>query len=218
MVRLVTIAGAVLALSAPVAAAQNGTQATLDKAIRAYKDVNTVRATFTQRITNPLLGRSAEAKGEVVQDRPNKIAITLTDPAGDRIVSDGTYLWVYLPSSAPGQVMRQKLGANAAGVPDVTALFLEQPRAKYSLADGGAATVNGRATSVVHLTAKDETLPFTKATVWVDDRDGLVRQFEYTEPNGLVRRVTIDRLTVNPAVAGSSFEFEVPKGVRVVEG
>jgi outer membrane lipoprotein-sorting protein len=45
-----------------------------------------------------------------------------------------------------------------------------------------------------------------------------VRQFEYTEPNGLVRRVTIEKLVVNPAVAGSAFEFEVPKGVRVVEG
>jgi outer membrane lipoprotein carrier protein len=201
-----------------VAAQQNGGQATLDKAIRAYKDVNTVEATFTQRLTNPLLGRTVEAKGEAVQDRPNKISIRFTDPAGDRIVSDGTHLWVYLPSMAPGQVMKQKIGANAAGVPDVTAMFLEAPREKYSLEDGGSATVNGRATSVLHLTARDQTLPFTKATVWVDAKDGLVRQFEFTEPNGLVRRVMIEKLIVNPPVKASAFEFEIPKGVRVVEG
>jgi outer membrane lipoprotein carrier protein len=218
MVRLITVAAAVAAFSAPVAAQQDGAQATLEKAIAAYKDVRTVEATFTQRITNPLLGRTMEAKGKVVQDRPNKIAITFTDPAGDRIVSDGTHLWVYLPSSAPGQVMKRKVEANAAGVPDVTAMFLEQPRAKYTVRGGGAESVNGRGARVLHLTAKDQTLPFTKASIWVDDRDGLVRQFEYTEPSGLVRRVTIEGMRVNPEVAGSAFEFEVPRGVRVVEG
>lgn len=218
MVRFITVAAAVAAFSAPAAAQQDGAQAALDKAIRAYKDVKTVQATFTQRLTNPLLGRTTEAKGRVVQDRPNKIAITFTDPAGDRIVSDGTHLWVYLPSSAPGQVMKRRVEANSAGVPDVTAMFLEQPRSKYSVRGGGADKVNGRAATVLHLTAKDETLPFTKATVWVDDRDGLVRQFEYTEPSGLVRRVTIDRMEINPAVEASAFRFAVPSGARVIDG
>jgi outer membrane lipoprotein carrier protein len=217
-VRWITIAGLALAVSAPVGAQESAGQAVLDRAIRAYKSVNTVEATFTQRITNPLLGRTVEAKGEMVQDRPNKMSIRFTDPAGDRIVSDGTHLWIYVPSMAPGQVIKQKVGANAAGVPDVTAIFLEAPREKYTIHDAGAETVNGRQTSVLHLTARDASLPFTKAIVWVDGKDGLIRQFEITEPSGLVRRVIIDKLTVNPKVSGSAFEFEVPKGVRVVEG
>ena len=218
MVRWITTASVLLALGAPLAAQQPDGQAVLEKAIRAYKDVNTVQATFTQRITNPMLGKTVEAKGEVVQDRPDKISIRFTDPAGDRIVADGTNLWIYLPSTAPGQVMKRRVSANAAGVPDVTAMFLEAPREKYTLADGGSAAVNGRQTSVLHLTARDRTLPFTKATVWVDAKDGLVRQFEITEPSGLVRRVTIDKLTVNPRIDAGTFQFEVPKGVRVVEG
>jgi len=215
---LITVAGAVLALSAPLAAQENTAQATIEKAIRAYKDVNTVQATFTQTVTNPVLGKSAQAHGEVVQDRPDKISIRFTDPAGDRIVADGTHLWVYLPSTAPGQVIRSRVGANAAGVPDVTAMFLEAPREKYSARDGGDATVNGRQTRALHLTARDNTLPFTRATVWVDAKDGLVRQFELTEPSGLIRKVTIEKLTVNPKVGAGAFRFEVPKGVRVVAG
>ena len=106
MVRLVTLAGLTMALAAPVGAqGERDAQAVLERAITAYKDVNTVRATFTQRVTNPMLGKTVEAKGEVVQDRPDKIAIRFTDPAGDAIVSDGTNLWIYLPSTAPGQVM-----------------------------------------------------------------------------------------------------------------
>lgn len=218
MVRWITSAVFAVACSMPLAAQQPTSQAVLDRAIRAYKDVNTVQATFTQRITNPIMGRTVEAKGEVVQDRPDKIAIRFTDPSGDRLVADGTHLWVYLPSTAPGQVVKRRVGANAAGVPDVTAMFLEAPREKYGLASGGTATVNGRQTDVLNLTARDNTLPFTRATVWVDRRDGLIRQFEITEPSGLVRRVTIDKLTVNPKVDAGTFRFEVPKGVRVVEG
>lgn len=217
MVRWVTMAGLTLALGAPLGA-QGNPQAVLERAIAAYKDVNTVRGTFTQRVTNPMLGKTVEAKGEVVQDRPDKIAIRFTDPAGDAIVSDGTNLWIYLPSTAPGQVMKRRVTANAAGVPDVTAMFLEAPREKYTAASGGSEMVNGRQASVLHLTARDATLPFTKATVWVDAKDGLVRQFEITEPSGLVRRVTIDELTVNPRLTTGAFRFEVPKGVRVVEG
>ncbi|HEX7019386.1 MAG TPA: outer membrane lipoprotein-sorting protein, partial [Gemmatimonadaceae bacterium] len=109
------------------------------------------------------------------------------------------------------------VSANAAGVPDVTATFLEAPREKYTSALGGKESVNGREATVVHLTAKDRSLPFTKATVWVDAKDALVRQFEVTEPSGLVRRVTISKLTLNPKVEAGAFEFEVPKGVRVVQ-
>lgn len=216
MVRLITIAGAMLALTAPIEAQQsNGTPA-LDRAIAAYKSVKTVRATFTQHLKNPVLGTTATASGTAVQQRPGRIAITFTDPKGDRIVADGAWLWLYLPSTAPGQVIKTKVGANAAGIPDVTASFLEAPRSKYAAREGAVDMVGGRKARALHLTAKDATLPFTKATVWVDERDGLIRQFETTEPSGLVRRITITKLEPNAAVKAGEFRFTPPSGVRVV--
>jgi hypothetical protein len=38
----------------------------------------------------------------------DRIAVRFTDPAGDRIVADGRSLWIYLPSTAPDQVIRDK--------------------------------------------------------------------------------------------------------------
>lgn len=212
------IAGAMLALTAPLGAQASGAApGALERAIAAYKSVKTVRATFTQHLKNPVLGTTTTAKGVAVQQRPGKIAITFSDPKGDRIVADGTWLWLYLPSTAPGQVIKAKVGANAAGVPDVTASFLEAPRSRYTAREGAVETVAGRKARALHLTAKDQTLPFTSAIVWVDERDGLVRQFEVTEPSGLVRRITITALEPNAAVKASEFRFAVPTGVRVVE-
>ena len=70
---------------------------------------------------------------------------------------------------------------------------------------------------MAHTPQKGVDAPFAKATVWIDDADGMIRQFEVTESSGLVRRIRLTKLTVNPTIAASEFQFTVPKGVRVVE-
>jgi outer membrane lipoprotein-sorting protein len=54
--------------------------------------------------------------------------------------------------------------------------------------------------------------------VWIDERDSLIRQFEVTEPSGLVRRVVITRLRLNVPVPNSAFVFTPPAGARIVDG
>ena len=217
----VRLAAALLAsvLAAPraVPLAAQSADATLDRAVAAYAKVKTVRATFAQTLTNPLTGSTATATGEMLQRRPGQLALRFTDPAGDRIVADGTWLWLYLPSSAPGQVIRTRIGEGGAAVPDITAQFLDSPRSRYTVSDAGRAEVQGRPARALSLVARDASVPFAKATVWVDDADSLVRQFEVTDRSGLVRRVTITKLAVNVPVDRSAFRFQPPKGVRVIE-
>jgi outer membrane lipoprotein carrier protein len=190
---------------------------TLERAVAAYAEVRTVRASFEQTITNPLLRRTVTSRGEMVQERPKYVWVRFSDPAGDRIVADGRFVWLYLPSSNPGQVIKMPVGRNAAGTPDVTAEFLDSPKTRYRVADGGAAVVAGRPARALVLTPNDSTAPFRTATISVDDVDGLVRQFETTEASGLVRRVVITRLAINAKIDRTLFTFKVPKGVRVFE-
>lgn len=212
---------AVLALPAatpPVGAARQETPAaTIDRASRAFSRARTVRATFEQTLANPVTGSSSRATGELVLQQPNRMSVRFTQPAGDRIVSDGQWLWVYLPSAAPGQVI--KLPAKNTGVTGADAVgdLLNSPRARYTVAGAGAATVGGRATRVVTLTPKAENHPLERAKVWVDDADGAVRQVELTDVNGLVRTLRMTAWTLNAAVPASTFRFDVPAGARVVD-
>ena len=81
----------------------------------------------------------------------------------------------------------------------------------------GSDTVAGRRTRAFVLTARaGQGLPFTRAKVWVDNDDRLIRQFETTEATGLSRRVKILTLSANAAVDSGAFVFRVPSGVRVV--
>jgi outer membrane lipoprotein carrier protein len=190
----------------------------VDRAVAAYAKITTIRASFTQRISNPLTGSDAVSKGEMQQRIPGRVDVRFSDPAGDRIVADGKVVWVYLPSTNPGQVIKTHLGsAGTASVPDVTAWFLDSAKTRYRIADGGTATIEGHATHAVVLTPRDPSIPFTKATVWVDDDDALIRQFETTDANGLTRRVTITKIAPNAKLDAGAFTFQVPKGVKVYE-
>jgi outer membrane lipoprotein carrier protein len=208
----------VLLLASPAVVTAQSVDVAVDRAVAAWSPVKTARGSFEQIVTNSLTGGSATARGEFQQERPNRLAIRFTDPAGDMIVADGQAVWVYLPSSAPGQVVKQP-ATNHSTVPiDFTGEFLSAPRTKYDITDGGAQSVDGRATHVLKLVPKKGSASsFTRATVWVDDQDGIIRQFEVAETNGVTRRIRLTTLSLNTAVDRNAFKFTVPKGVKVVD-
>jgi outer membrane lipoprotein carrier protein len=206
-----------LIATAPALPAQSPSQV-LDRAVAAWAKVKTARASFEQTVTNALTGSSANARGEFQEQRPNRLSIRFTEPAGDRIVSDGSSVWVYLPSSAPGQVVKRAASDESAVPIDITGEFLTDPKSRYDVASAGTATVAGHAAHALTLVPKAGTnAVFERATLWVDDDDGLVRQFEVVERNGVTRRVRITALEVNVPVDRSAFSFTPPAGVRVLE-
>jgi outer membrane lipoprotein carrier protein len=203
-------------LAAAPATAQTPGDAALDRAVAAYAKVQSLRATFDQSLANPITGRSASAKGELLVKRPGRISVRFTEPAGDRIVSDGEYVWIYLPSGAPGQVIRTRADAAEGTGMDVSTELLTAPRAKFEIADNGAATVGGRATRIVSLTPRSPR-NYSRARLWIDDKDGVVRQLELTENSGVVRTLTFRTIQLNAKIAASAFKFDVPKGAKVYD-
>lgn len=197
--------------------AASSTDATLDRALRAYGRAKTTRASFDQVLTNPLTGTSAKAKGELLMDRDGRLSIRFIDPAGDRVVADGSMLWVYLPSQNPTQVIRAPQGKGGVGGVDVMGQFFDNPRGRFSIADAGAARIGSNATHALKLTPKKTGGAFTVATVWVDDATGQLRQFEVTDGNGLVRRVTLTKVETNVKLDSSAFRFIMPKGAKLLQ-
>lgn len=189
----------------------------IDAAVAAYAKIRTARASFEQTVTNPLTSRALSSRGEFEQERPDRFVFRFAEPKGDVIVSDGRFVWLYLPSSTPGQVIRAPLESGPAGSLDLIGEFFANPRARYTITDGGAATVGGRATRVVALTPKHRDAAFLRARVWIDPADGSLVQFEAEEPSGITRLVRITAFTPNAPVARGAFRFTVPKGVRVVD-
>lgn len=189
----------------------------IEAAVSAYAKIRTAKASFEQTITNPLLGSTLKSKGEFEQSRPNRFAFRFTDPKGDVIICDGKFVWAYLPTSTPGRVNRAPCGGDGAGSLDLIGEFFTNPKARYTIGDGGAATIGDRTAHIVLLTPKSKDAKFTRAKVWIEPSTGSLLQFEAVEPNGLTRLVRITRFEANAAVNAKAFVFTVPKGVKVVD-
>ena len=200
-----------------VATLQSPADKAIESAVAAYAGIRTAKATFEQTIMNPLLGSELKSRGEFEQSRPNRFAFRFTDPKGDVIICDGRYVWVYLPTSTPGRVNRAPCGGDQAGSLDLIGEFFTNPKDRYTIGDGGAATIGDRKTHVVLLTPKSKDAAFVRAKVWIDPASGTLLQFEAVEPNGLTRVVRITNFSPNAPVNNRAFTFTVPKGVKIVD-
>jgi len=208
---LAVVAVAVL----PVPARAQSAEAIIDRAAAAYARLNSMRAEFKQTLTNPLTGNSQTTSGVILRKKPNLLNIRFD--SGDRVAADGSTLWVYLPSSVPGQVMRMPYTGSNAGSVDPAEQFLNAPRTRFTVTSSGAASIAGRASHALTLVPKRANSGFTRAKVWIDDTDSSIRQFDLETANGLKRHVVITSFTANPDLSKSSFRFSVPKGVKVVD-
>jgi outer membrane lipoprotein carrier protein len=199
----------------PSAARGQNADAVIDRAVAAYARLNSMRADFRQTLTNPLTGSTQTTSGVILRKKPNLLNIKFE--SGDRVAADGSTLWVYLPSSAPGQVVRMPYtGANASAL-DPADQFLNSPRTRFTVTSSGTATVGGRATHAVTLVPKRANSNFTSAKIWIDDSDSSIRQFDVETANGLKRHVVITSFTANPALSTTSFKFVPPKGAKIVD-
>ncbi|MDX2194362.1 MAG: outer-membrane lipoprotein carrier protein LolA [Gemmatimonadales bacterium] len=212
-VRLVPTLLAALALAAPAHAQDAGE--VIGRAARVYRDAGTIRADFTQVIDDRMVG-TFESRGTLVQGQEGRLAMRFTDPKGDAIIVDGTSIWVYTPSTTPGQVLR--LGVQASPVYGANLLerLLDRPAERYRTRYIRSDVLNGRPADVVELVPLVPDMPFTKAVLWLDTADALPRRLEFSERSGARRTLTLSRVRPNQGAPASTFRFDVPSGVRVV--
>jgi len=195
--------------------------ALLGRAEARYDSLHSLRARFQQTIQVPLLDKSREGHGTWYQEGRARFRMDFVEPAGDLIVADGAHLWLYYPSTNPGQVVRTTLEGDPTGVAmvDLEGRIFREARSGYGAKSEGPETIDGITTCRVRLTPRDQaSTTYRKVRVWVGADDLLVRRFEITEENGTVRTVTLSHLHPDVAIADSLFRFTPPAGVDVFSG
>lgn len=214
MRRLLAAAGWLWATSAP--AQQGDLDSALARAQRAYDRMQTLRAEFTQTLTNPMLGSPERSRGVLFLAPPDRFAMRFVEPAGDRIVADGRWLWLYTPSTVPDQVIRQPIPQSGATTPNLFAQFIDRPRERYQASYLGREDLGGEAVDVVRLVPRGNDPPFREAVLSIAVSDGWPRRLLLVEPSGQRREMVFSRPWVNVQIKAEELSFTPRKGVRVV--
>lgn len=220
----IALIGAFVLAGAPVAPAQApegapDVDAVLGRARAVYDGLNSMMAQFDQTIEIPLLGRRRDGTGTWYQKGRGRFKMDFAEPDGDLIVADGSHLWLYYPSTHPGQVIRSEIEANVtgAGMVDLQGRIFEEASTGYDAVLEGAADVTGHATWLVTLTPTGES-PYRRVRVWVDRETYLVRRFEILEENETIRTIVLRELRPGASIPDAVFEFVPPEGTDVFEG
>ncbi|MFN8645195.1 MAG: outer membrane lipoprotein carrier protein LolA [Gemmatimonadales bacterium] len=212
---MIALCAALLLLAGPPQADPDP-RALIEKAARSYRAITSFTADFKQVIADSMIG-TYESRGRIVQAGESRLAMRFTDPSGDAIVMDGEHIWVYTPSTTPGQVLRLKLPTDPTYGPNVLAWILTDPARRYESRYLRNDQVAGRGADVVVLTPRDRSLPFREAVVWLDQFDNLPRKLEIRERGGQVRTLTFTGVQTSRRVGPETFTFRAPDGVRIVD-
>jgi outer membrane lipoprotein carrier protein len=206
-----------LALIAAAPLQAQDAEAIIGRASKVYRSLGSLQANFIQVIDNPMID-SAETTGTLVQAGPAKLAMRFTEPAGEAIVIDGRHVWVYTPSTVPGQVVRMAVpsGGPVYGY-NLLAWLLDKPAERYKASYLRNERLDGRTTDVIALVPAVPDLPFEKAVIWLDRESALPRRLEIHEQSGATRTLSLSQIRVNEQVPERTFTFKVPSGVRVVD-
>jgi outer membrane lipoprotein carrier protein len=212
MIRIFTL-GLVLTTVTPLSAQDPAEIA--GRASRLYRGLTSLQAEFVQVIEDRMIG-TQEAAGELIQAGNAQLVMKFSDPKGDKIVLDGTYMWVYTPSTTPGQVIRMELPHDPVYGPNVLARILDRPTERYQLRWVGSEVIDGVETDGVEFVPNVADPLFRRAVIWIDRGRGLPRRLELNELTGIHRTLDLTRIRLNAPVSAKTFAFQVPSGVRVV--
>lgn len=201
-------------LSAPLAA--QSADSVVARAAAAYRGLSSLGATFDQVVANPMIG-TFTSRGTLAQAGASRLSMRFTDPPGEAIVIDGTHLWLYTPSTTPGQVLRTPLASASAYGVNLLAWLLDRPAERYRTSLLPDTTVGGVPVNVVRLVPTAAGLPFSEATLWLARSDALPRRLEVLELSGNRRTLTLAHLRPNQSFPPGTFTFTPPKGVKIVD-
>lgn len=205
-----------LLVSGPRGLAAQDAEAIALKAGRTFRALTSIRATFDQIIEDRMIG-TQNSRGDLVQSGSAHLAMRFSDPKGDLVLLDGTSVWIYTPSTTPGQVIRMPIPTDPVYGPNVLSRILDRPTERYQVSWVREETVEGRPADVVEFVPTTEDPLFSRAVIWIDRAQSLPRRLELDERTGVHRTLILSRIRTNVTVGKHEFVFEVPDGVRVVD-
>jgi outer membrane lipoprotein carrier protein len=207
-------------LSAPVAHAEPTDTSTMTAAqavanVQAFYDgTQTFKSDFSQRYTVKAYNQVKNSTGTVTFNKPGKMDWVYSDPAGNRVVSDGTNLEVY--EAANKQMYQQTVNQS------------QYPAALSFLTGGGklsdtfdfdiysGETMQFPGGFVLVGTPKTPSPAYTKVLFYVDASTSQVRRVMIIDGQGNKNRFDFTTPKINVPVDPTEFVFTPPPGTSIV--
>ncbi|HEX4514141.1 MAG TPA: outer membrane lipoprotein chaperone LolA [Polyangiaceae bacterium] len=217
--KLVVTLSLLVATVAPPAAAQAQTLPDVATAVANvqgfYNRTSTFSADFQQQYLAHAYNTTKQSSGHVIFSKPGKMDWEYTDPAGQRIVSDGSTLRVYQP--AEKQMYEQTV--NQSQYPAALGFLTGQGSlaANFDFTILPGAQLQFTNGYVLVGTPKQPTNAYTKVLFYVDQGTSQVLRVLILDGQQNRNRFDFSNAQANAAVDATKFTFNPPAGTTIVK-
>ena len=188
--------------------------ARLDSLLKAvegrYNRAKTLQVVFHEDYTPQGKPRRSES-GTLQLRKPGRMRWDYDQPKGKLFVSDGKYLWLYTPAENRAEKMKFQESEDMRA-PLAFLLGKLNFEKEFRNLEGKAEGADTR----IAAEPRTENLPYS-AVEFLVTADGRIKQVKVTGFDRSVLDFAFDQEKVDPALDGKLFQFQVPKGVELVE-
>jgi outer membrane lipoprotein carrier protein len=203
------------AAPAPQAAPQAETDKQVAKVQAFYDSTTSFFSPFTQEFFVKSHNVRKESKGKVTFAKPGKMAWDYENPAGNRVVSDGSILKVY--EAANKQMFEQNVDKSQypAALSFLTGTGKLSDSFTFMMYPGSAMNFPGG--TVLVGSPKQANAAYTKVLFYVDSASNHVRRALIVDAQGNRNRFDFVEPKVNIPVDDGTFKLVPPAGTQVIK-
>jgi len=174
------------------------------------------RTTASPAMDNVFMAASRdEASGRLIFKKPNKLFLDQLAPEPQKMVTDGSVLWWYIPADNLVQKYRGE-GIFAELAPLLDFLNgLDRLEGSFMVRLGPMVESPREAYELI-LTSLKEDADFKKISIRLEARDYTLIGFKTTTALGETTDFSLTNIKFNQGIADDVFSFNVPEGARVV--
>ena len=179
-----------------------------------YDQTQTFQSDFDQHYLAKAYNQTKDSTGHVTFSKPGKMNWVYNNPQGNRIVSDGTTIWVY--DATNKQVAQQPVAQSA--IPSVLSFLSGQGKLDrdYTFEISNDPKFNFPGGYVLIGTPKQANPSVTKVLFYVDSATSQIRRGMVIDGQGNRNTFTFKNPQVNTPVNPADFKFNAPAGTTVV--
>ncbi len=181
-----------------------------------FGKLDTYQANFT--IMSDKGGKTNHQAGTIKYKAHNKLCIEFSQPFGQKIVSNGKMMWIYIPSMnvVAEQDLNSESGIFTTGSKSGLNWLFSKYHYRFASKDQPETQDDGTKRYTLILKQKESRSGYRKMKLWVTERYFIIRAQGETSTGKKVD-IAFSDLKTNVSLPNGLFKFDVPSRARVIK-
>lgn len=195
--------------------AGNDLDSILKEMDKRQKEIKDLQANFSQEKVLELLEEKLISQGRMKYKKPDRMSWEYFEPDPLLMIIKGQRMWLYYPDMKVAEKYNLEKSGETLGLFTGFGKSMDYLKKNYQIR---LLEEKKDFCSLELIPRKEEELRYvSRIVLWIDTKEYWPIKTKIFEPNGDTTLIEFKNIEINTEIPDSEFEFQVPKGVEVVE-